>query len=147
MADTLSEDQINELKEAFKLIRDNKTGTVDIKQLQKIVRAMGYHVTKEEIGEIITNYLDIDKKLSLDFVEFISFLHGAAYTLKNANKASEHQLKDMNNIIQRQFEIFVHDNKGYITLKDLKYACKVTGEVWAEETLKSMMLEFGEKQR
>lgn len=49
----LTEDQKQELKEAFELFDANKTGTIDLHELKVLMRALGFDVKKPEIIKMV----------------------------------------------------------------------------------------------
>lgn len=49
----LSEDQKQELREAFELFDANKTGTIDLHELKVLMRALGFDVKKPEVIKMV----------------------------------------------------------------------------------------------
>ncbi len=49
----LSEDQKQELREAFELFDANKTGTIDLHELKVLMRALGFDVKKPEVIKLV----------------------------------------------------------------------------------------------
>jgi len=49
----LTEDQKQELREAFELFDANKTGSIDLHELKVLMRALGFDVKKPEIVKIV----------------------------------------------------------------------------------------------
>jgi Ca2+-binding EF-hand superfamily protein len=49
----LTEDQKQELKEAFELFDANKTGSIDLHELKVLMRALGFDVKKPEIIKMV----------------------------------------------------------------------------------------------
>ena len=53
----LSEEQIEEIREAFNLFDTDHSGSIDYRELKAAMRALGFEVKKEELRKMIT---DID---------------------------------------------------------------------------------------
>jgi len=76
----LTEEQRQEIKEAFDLFDTDKTGTIDYHELKVAIRALGFDIKKMEVIQLIKEYdtqgsgqiqfpdfLDISNKLILIF--------------------------------------------------------------------------------
>ena len=53
----LSEEEIEEIREAFNLFDTDHSGSIDYRELKAAMRALGFEVKKEELRKMIT---DID---------------------------------------------------------------------------------------
>ena len=49
----MSEDQKQELREAFELFDANKTGSIDLHELKVLMRALGFDVKKPEVIKFV----------------------------------------------------------------------------------------------
>ncbi len=49
----LTEDQKQELREAFELFDANKTGSIDLHELKVLMRALGFDVKKPEVIKMV----------------------------------------------------------------------------------------------
>ena len=69
----LTEEQKQEIREAFDLFDTDGSGTIDAKELKVAMRALGFEPKKEEIKKMIS---DIDKDGSgvIDFSEFLEMM-------------------------------------------------------------------------
>jgi Ca2+-binding EF-hand superfamily protein len=85
----LTEDQKQELREAFELFDANKTNSIDLHELKVLMRALGFDVKKGDVikmvhGKLVTHYtndvahtndqfIDIDPANSgtIDYEQFI----------------------------------------------------------------------------
>ena len=52
----LSDEQKQEIREAFDLFDTNKTGTIDYHELKVAMRALGFDVKKPEVVELMNEY-------------------------------------------------------------------------------------------
>ncbi|VEL38026.1 unnamed protein product [Protopolystoma xenopodis] len=52
----ISDEQRQEIKEAFELFDTEKSGTIDSKELKVVMRALGFEPKKEEIRKLISEY-------------------------------------------------------------------------------------------
>ncbi|KAI5100658.1 caltractin [Silurus meridionalis] len=118
----LTEEQKQEIREAFDLFDTDGSGTIDVKELKVAMRALGFEPKKEEIKKMIA---DIDKEGSgtIDFNDFLSMM---------TQKMSE---KDSKEEILKAFRLFDDDGTGKISFKNLKRVAKELGENLTDEEL------------
>jgi centrin-1 len=69
----LTEEQKQEIREAFDLFDADGSGTIDVKELKVAMRALGFEPKKEEIKKMIA---DIDKEGAgtIDFNDFLTLM-------------------------------------------------------------------------
>merc|ERR1711998_181309 len=65
----LTEEQKQEIKEAFDLFDTDGSGDIDEKELKVAMKALGFDPTDEEVSQLI-NSLDSDGGGTIDFNEF-----------------------------------------------------------------------------
>ena len=66
----LSEEQIEEIREAFNLFDTDHSGSIDYRELKAAMRALGFEVKKEELRKMITD-IDADGSGHIEFPEFL----------------------------------------------------------------------------
>ncbi|XP_044538726.1 centrin-2 [Gracilinanus agilis] len=122
----LTEDQKQEIREAFDLFDTDGTGTIDVKELKVAMRALGFEPKKEEIKKMIS---DIDKE-GTGKISFNDFL--AVMTQKMAEKDTKEE-------ILKAFRLFDDDETGKISFKNLKRVARELGENLTDEELQEMI--------
>lgn len=122
----LTEEQKQEIREAFDLFDTDGTGNIDVKELKVAMRALGFEPKKEEIKKMIS---DIDKE-GTGKISFNDFL--VVMTQKMAEKDSKEE-------ILKAFKLFDDDETGKISFKNLKRVAKELGENLTDEELQEMI--------
>lgn len=122
----LSEEQRQEIKEAFDLFNTDGTGRIDAKELKVAMRALGFEPKREEIRRMIS---EIDRSGSgsieyQDFLELMTFKMGERDPVEEMRKA---------------FRLFLDDDSDRICLRHLKRVAKELGEAMTEEELQEMI--------
>ncbi|PIK49690.1 putative caltractin [Apostichopus japonicus] len=122
----LTEEQKQEIRDAFDLFDTDGTGTIDAKELKVAMRALGFEPKKEEIKKMIQ---DVDREGSgtIDFNDFLTLM---------TSKMSE---KDSKEEIAKAFKLFDDDETGKISFKNLKRVSKELGENLTDEELQEMI--------
>merc|ERR1711907_283041 len=71
----LTEEQKQEIKEAFDLFDTDGSGNIDAKELKVAMRALGFEPKKDEVKKMV-NDLDRDGDGTVDFQEFLQMMSG-----------------------------------------------------------------------
>merc|ERR1712012_312376 len=121
----LTEEQKQEIREAFDLFDTDGSGTIDAKELKVAMRALGFEPKKEEIKLMISD-IDKDGSGTIDFNEFLEMM---------TTKMSE---KDSREEILKAFRLD-DDETGKISFKNLKRVAKELGENLTDEELQEMI--------
>ncbi|KAK3119676.1 hypothetical protein QOZ80_9AG0673660 [Eleusine coracana subsp. coracana] len=119
IAGCLSEEEITGLKEMFKNIDKDNSGTITLEELKN---GLAKHGTKLSDGEIqqLMDAADADGNGLIDYDEFVT--------------ATVHMNKlDRDDHLYTAFQYFDKDNSGYITKEELEQALKEQGLYDAEE--------------
>jgi centrin-1 len=122
----LTEEQKQEIREAFDLFDTDGSGTIDAKELKVAMRALGFEPKKEEIKKMIAD-IDKDGSGTIDFEEFLQMM-----TAKMGERDSREE-------IMKAFRLFDDDETGKISFKNLKRVAKELGENMTDEELQEMI--------
>ena len=122
----LTEEQKQEIKEAFDLFDTDGSGSIDAKELKVAMRALGFEPKKEEIQKMIAD-VDTDGSGQIEWEEFLKMM-----TQKILNRDPMEEIK-------KAFKLFDDDNTGKITFKNLKRVAKELGEKITDEELQEMI--------
>ena len=69
----LTEEQKQEIKEAFDLFDTDKTGTIDYHELKVAMRALGFDVKKTEVLGLMREY-DRDGAGAIEYIDFLEIM-------------------------------------------------------------------------
>merc|ERR1739844_837469 len=121
----LTEDEVDEIREAFNLFDTDGSGTIDPGELKAAMRSLGFETKNPTIFQMIA---DLDQNgTPIGFDEFLD-----AITQKLGDK-------DTRDGVYKIFQLFDDDKKGHISIKNLKRVSKELGETMSEEELKEMI--------
>ena len=148
----LSKHQFNEIKTIFQLYDPSLSGYVDIPTFELMLHSLGYRITQSDIVSILddilvlsdedTNGASASSSTRIDLQLAIQILVTKGYTTNRRNSSS------IEDEIQTYFQSFDCNNKGYITLHDLKRVHKEVAEQHDnddgsnDEMLQSMINQF-----
>ncbi|KAF8018233.1 hypothetical protein BT93_H3200 [Corymbia citriodora subsp. variegata] len=126
IAERLSEEEIGGLKELFKMIDTDSSGSITFEELKDGLKRVGSNLMESEIRDLM-DAADIDNSGTIDYGEFL------AATL-HLNKMEREE-----NLVAA-FSYFDKDGSGYITTDELQQACKEfgLGDVHLDEIIKEI---------
>lgn len=122
----LSDEQKADLRQAFDLFDNDRTGTIDIKDLKVAIRALGFEPKKEEIKRMVAE-INQDGSGKLDFDTFQNLLYQKMLD------------KDIREEIMKAFRLFDDEDTGKISFKNLKRVSQELGETLTDEELQEMI--------
>lgn len=122
----LTEEQRQEIKEAFDLFDTENTSRIDTKELKVALRAMGFEPSKEELRRFIGE-VDPAGSGSIEYPDFLDFM------------TRKMQERDPIEEMKRAFKLFLDDDGQKIGIKQLKKVAKDLGETMTDEELQEMI--------
>uniref|UniRef100_A0A7S3HDR8 EF-hand domain-containing protein n=1 Tax=Spumella elongata TaxID=89044 RepID=A0A7S3HDR8_9STRA len=120
----LTEDEVEEIREAFNLFDTDGTGTIDPGELKAAMRSLGFETKNPTIFQMIA---DLDQDGPIGFDDFLDAI---------TQKLGDKETRDG---IYKIFKLFDDDNTGMISLKNLKRVSKELGETMSEDELREMI--------
>merc|ERR1711982_311327 len=102
----LTDDQLDEIREAFSLFDADASGMIDVRELKAAMRALGFEVKNEELKKMVTD-VDNDGNGTIEFAEFLAMMTG---------KMGE---KDTREDIEKVFKLFDDENIDDEELQDM----------------------------
>lgn len=121
----LDEYEYNTIKNAFDLFDVDKNGTISANELKLALKKIGLDA-EDKFLSIFIDELDSNKNGILDFDEFLEF------ALKRVDE------KDSKEEIQKIFNYYDSNSKGYITKEDLNDIAKYLGENMNDSDINKM---------
>ncbi|KZV93726.1 Ca2+-binding EF-hand superfamily protein [Exidia glandulosa HHB12029] len=125
----LSDEQKQEIKEAFELFDTNKDGALDYHELKVAMRALGTDLKKPEVLKLLRDH----DKTGDNLMAYDDFLKIMTERILERDPHEE---------IRRAFNLFDDDKTGKISLRNLRRVAKEIGETLDEEELQAMIDEF-----
>ena len=125
----MTEEQRQEIKEAFDLFDTDKSGSIDYHELKVAMRALGFDVRKQEVLKLMKEFDREDTGL-IEYASFVDIM-----TQKMAERDPEEE-------IRKAFALFDDDSTGAITLQNLRRVARELGEVLSDDELQAMIDEF-----
>ncbi|URE28693.1 calcium-dependent protein kinase [Musa troglodytarum] len=113
IAGCLSEEEIKGLKEMFKDMDSDNSGTITLEELEQGLAKQGTKLSEHEVKQLM-EAADADGNGAIDYEEFIT-----ATVHMNRMDREEH--------LYTAFQFFDKDNSGYITKEELEQALKEKG--------------------
>ena len=121
----LTEEEIEEIKEAFSLFDTDGSGTIDPKELKAAMHSLGFEKKSPTVYEMISELEERNKEITFeDFLDAIS------------NKLGNRETRDG---INRIFDLFDDDHSDCINLNNIRRVAKELGETMSAEELKEML--------
>merc|ERR1712212_1297136 len=122
----LSRQDIDCLKEAFKLFDCDRDGEITVEELGKVMRTHGFDPTEEDLRDMIRN-VDTNANGAIDFNEFIDMMVKRGASIEDD--------------VAHAFKVFDRDGDGLITAEELRLTMNNLGEPLTEAEVKAMISE------
>ncbi|KAF5949649.1 hypothetical protein HYC85_011642 [Camellia sinensis] len=126
IAENLSQDEIQGLKQMFTNIDTDNSGTITYEELKTGLARLGSKLTEAEVKQLM-EAADVDGDGTIDYIEFIT-----ATMHRHKLERDEH--------LYKAFQYFDTDNSGFITMDELESAMKNYG-MGDEDTIKEIISE------
>ncbi|XP_003220228.3 centrin-3 [Anolis carolinensis] len=125
----LTEEQKQEIKDAFELFDTDKDKAIDYHELKVAMRALGFDVKKADVLKILKDY-DREGSGKITFEDFNEVV--TDWILD----------RDPHEEILKAFKLFDDDDSGKISLRNLRRVARELGENMTDEELRAMIEEF-----
>mmetsp|Transcript_81895 Transcript_81895/g.198441 ORF Transcript_81895/g.198441 Transcript_81895/m.198441 type:complete len:156 (-) Transcript_81895:38-505(-) len=125
MADTLSEDQIAEFKEAFSLFDVNGDGSITTDELGTVMRSLGQDPSEEELQKMVDE-VDEDGDGTIDFDEFLAMM------------AKKLVMPDPKEELKAAFQVF-DDGMGFMPVSELLYVLENSAEDLSDMEIENVL--------
>merc|ERR1712007_111821 len=106
----LTDEQMEEIREAFSLFDADASGMIDVRELKAAMRALGFEVKNEELKKMVSD-VDNDGNGTIEFGEFL----------------------------EKVFKLFDDDNTNKISFRNLARVAEELGENIDDEELQDMI--------
>ncbi|XP_070561160.1 centrin-3 [Ptychodera flava] len=125
----LTEEQKQEIKEAFDLFDTDKDRSIDYHELKVAMRSLGFDVKKADVLKVLRDY-DRESSGKISFEDFNEVM--TDWMLE----------RDPQEEIMKAFRLFDDDDSGKISLRNLRRVARELGENMNDEELRAMIDEF-----
>uniref|UniRef100_A0A493TCP9 Centrin 3 n=3 Tax=Anas platyrhynchos TaxID=8839 RepID=A0A493TCP9_ANAPP len=125
----LTEEQKQEIKDAFELFDTDKDRAINYHELKVAMRALGFDVKKADVLKILKDY-DREATGKITFEDFNEVV--TDWILD----------RDPHEEILKAFKLFDDDDSGKISLRNLRRVARELGENMSDEELRAMIEEF-----
>lgn len=132
----LSDEQRQEIREAFELFDSDKNGLIDAHEMKVAMRALGFDVKKEEVLRMMDECPTRDYQ-NVRYVDLHSFTE-----LMTDRFAQRDPRQEM----LKAFQLFDESNTGKINLRSLRRVARELGENMSDDELQAMIDEFDKDQ-
>ncbi|XP_050340419.1 LOW QUALITY PROTEIN: uncharacterized protein LOC126766739 [Bactrocera neohumeralis] len=122
----LTEDQRQEIKEAFDLFDTDGSGTIDAKELKVAMRALGFEPRKDELRQLLSTVDGVGTTV-ITYPQFVQLM-----SKKMSGRDSKEEML-------KAFRLFDDDETGKISFKNLKRVAMELGENMTDAELQEMI--------
>lgn len=132
----LSEEQRQEIREAFELFDSDKNGLIDPHEMKVSMRALGFDVKKEEVLRMMEDFAQRDHagQMYINLQDFTDLM------------TDKFALRDPRQEMIKAFQLFDTNNNGKIDLRALRRVARELGENMSDDELQAMIDEFDKDQ-
>merc|ERR1711881_443557 len=112
----LTEEQLDEIREAFSLFDADASGMIDIRELKAAMRALGFEVKNEELKKMVAD-IDGDGNGTIEFGEFLQMMTGKMGEKDSGENIDDEELQDMINQADRDGDGEINIDEFYRIMK------------------------------
>merc|ERR1712193_345333 len=112
----LTEEQLDEIREAFSLFDADASGMIDIRELKAAMRALGFEVKNEELKKMAAD-IDGDGNGTIEFGEFLQMMTGKMGEKDSREDIEDEELQDMINQADRDGDGEINIDEFYRIMK------------------------------
>lgn len=128
----LSQQQIQEYREAFTLVDKDGDGRITTAELSNVMQFLKNSVSQEQV-EVMINQADIDGNGTVEFDEFLKMMA--------RRKQQPDESKSLDDQMREFFKVFDRDGNGFIDAQELHYTMTNLGEKISDADVKEMIRE------
>lgn len=128
MTASLSDQQLEDLRQTFALFDDDGNGEITAQELGNVMRQLGLKPSETELEDIM-NEIDSDHSGTIDFNEFATIM---AHKVARPDAEAE---------LRAAFRVFDKDDNGTIDTAELRQLMKSIGEDLTDEQIEEMIRE------
>lgn len=132
---SLTDEQIQELRDAFEMFDKNGDGCISIQELRTTLTFLGITTTEEEL-QVIFNTVDTDRNNLIDFKDFCFLMTPCGVFMRPEEGVGECEKEDL---LKEAFDVFDADKNGFIDAEELKQAMLSVGEDLNDQELTSLL--------
>lgn len=132
VVNNLSENEIKNLREAFRLIDKDNSGMISVDELKKVLVDLGYDNSEEDFKGIIQTFNEETGEEEINYSEFVAAILDKKVYLNR----------------EKLYTVFKHfdiDNSNFITIENLKEVMARSGRKVVNEVLQHWMSEINTK--
>ncbi|CAB9523971.1 Putative calmodulin-like protein [Seminavis robusta] len=122
----MSQEEIDEYKEAFGMFDINGDGTIELTELKQVMLQLGQNPAEEDLIEMM-RLVDVNGDNEIDFDEFLVMM-----TMRSGERDTEAELREA-------FKLFDLDGSGTISREELKTLMKNLGQALTDEEIDAMI--------
>merc|ERR1711908_245854 len=113
----LTDEQMDEIREAFSLFDSDASGQIDVRELKAAMRALGFEVKNEELKKMVEDIEKVFKLFDDDNTNKISFRNLARVAEELGENIDDEELQDMINQADRDGDGEINIDEFYRIMK------------------------------
>ncbi|CEP24232.1 Calmodulin Short=CaM [Cyberlindnera jadinii] len=127
----LTDNQIEEFREAFTLFDKDQDGHISGQELSTVMRSLGFTPSESEVADMM-NEIDVNGDHKIEFSEFLALMSRQLKTNDSAQELAE------------AFKVFDKNGDGVISAAELKHVLTSIGEKLDDKEVDLMLNEISD---